>query len=174
MNTNNELQDVINKYSNLLFKVSLDLVKNKEEAENIVQDSFLSYFNKINEYGSLDDISKKRILARIAINKSKDYLKSMRVKLNDSSFTEDDFMMIAGSTHIEETLIKKEKKENIIRMINELKYPYNKLIMDYYINNYTLDELEKIYNSKKSVIKVQLVRAKKSLKEKLKGGELLE
>lgn len=173
-NYDKELKDAINSYSKLLFKVSLDLVKNKEEAENIVQDSFLSYYKKLDSYINLSSDSKRRILARIAINKSKDYLKSMKVKLNDDSFTEEDFNLIPSNMKVEEELIKKEKKENIIRMINELKNPYKDLIINYYINDYSLDELETITGNKKSVIKVQLVRAKDSLRKILEGGELDE
>lgn len=169
-NKNDELKSAIDKYSNLLFKISLDLTRNKEESENIVQDSFLSYFKKIDDYIDFEDEVKKRILARIAINKSKDYLKSMKVKLNDDNFTDDDFLKLSNNILTEELLIKKEKKENMIRIINELKNPYKDLIKYYYFDNYSLDELEKKTGTKKSVIKVQLTRAKDLLRENLKGG----
>ena len=59
-------------------------------------------------------------------------------------------------------------------MVNELKEPYKEVIIEYYFNNLTLDEISQKLRRDKNVIKTQLYRSKQILKEKLKGGDFFE
>lgn len=173
MDFEEDLKFVISKYEKLIFKLALDITRCKEESENIVQDSFLSYYKHKEEYAKLDEISKKRILARIAINKSKDYLKSAYIKKRDG---DDNDLIIeneVSNINIEETLIKNEKEEVIRNALEKLNEPYKSLIKNYYFENYNLDELAKKTNSSKNTVKVQLTRGKEKLKLIL-GGEANE
>lgn len=169
-----ELKTIIKEFNRLLYKVSLDLVKNKEEAENAVQDTYLAYYKNIDRYINLPMDDKRRLLARIAINKCKDMLKSKANNLTDKS-KEIEKITIARDYKIEEKLIDKEKYTELIKALNEMKDPYRKLINDYYINDLCLDELALKYNSSKATIKVQITRGKQILKENLiKGGDLFD
>ena len=169
-----EIKYLIDSYSKLLFKITFDIVGNKEETENIVQESYLSYYNNINRYNSLDYDSKRRLLVKIAINKSKDYLKSKKNYLIQN-LDDEEIATISSGFQIEEYMIKEEKKKLIKKAVNNLKEPYRSLVNYYSLNDYTLDMVSEKTNTKKEVLKVQLVRAKKLLKEKLiEGGELDE
>lgn len=173
MDFEEDLKFVISKYEKLIFKLALDITRSKEESENIVQDSFLSYYKHKEEYAKLDEISKKRILARIAINKSKDYLKSAYIKKRDG---DDNDMIIeneVSNINIEEALIRNEKEEVIRNALEKLNEPYKSLIKNYYFENFNLDELAKKTNSSKNTVKVQLTRGKEKLKLIL-GGEANE
>lgn len=169
-----EIKDLINSYSRLLFKITYDFIKNKEETENIVQDSFLSYYNRIDHYNDLAKEEKRRILARIAINKCKDYLKSKKNIMKDNL---DDEMVanIKSGFSVEEFLIKQERKMQIEKAVNELKEPYKTLVNYYYLKDYTLDMVCDLTKTKKETVKVQLTRAKDKLRDILiEGGELNE
>lgn len=170
MNFEEDLREVITKYEKLIFKLALDITRCKEESENIVQDSFLSYYNHREEYAKLDDTSKKRIIARIAINKAKDYLKSSYAKKREDSDNEEIIKNEISDTDLEESLIKREKEEMIRKALDNLNEPYKSLIEDYYFKGFNLDELATKNNSSKGTIKVQLTRAKEKLKLII-GGE---
>ncbi|MCQ2749585.1 MAG: sigma-70 family RNA polymerase sigma factor [Clostridia bacterium] len=170
MDFEEDLKSVIDKYEKLIFKLSLDITRSKEESENIVQETFFSYYNHRDEYLRLDDISKKRLLARIAINKAKDYLKSSYAKKREGLDNEEIINLEVSNINLEESLIKREKEEMIRKALDELNEPYKSLIKDYYFDDYNLDELSRKNNSSKGTIKVQLTRAKEKLKLIL-GGE---
>jgi len=112
-------------------------------------------------------------LCKIVLNKCKDYLKSSKRK--ESTVLED-------ISNIEEfnlqedfidALIRKDKNDFIRQKIQELKSPYDRILKQYYIEEYSLDEIAKMQNTTKGTVKVQLTRGKKLLKEILRKERIL-
>ena len=102
------------------------------------------------------------------MNKCKDYYKSAYTRYVTSTDTILDF---ETEVEAEESLFDNERKLYIKKMVNELKNPYKTVIIDRYIKEKSLDEIAEEMGSNKEVLKTQLYRAKKLLRERLKGGE---
>lgn len=64
---------LVRDYSRLIYTVCYRLVHNEQEAENLTQETFLTAYRAINRF--IGDRYKPWLI-RIAVNKSKDYLKS--------------------------------------------------------------------------------------------------
>ena len=64
---------LVRDYSRLIYTVCYRLVHNEQEAENLTQETFLTAYRAINHF--IGDRYKPWLI-RIAVNKSKDYLKS--------------------------------------------------------------------------------------------------
>ena len=175
-NIKNELfENIVENYYKLVYKVCFDVLKDTYEAENISQDTFLSFYKNFNKYSSLKPNELKNLICKIALNKCKDLLKSCNFRLVSS--IEENNLLLPNTSYedsIEESLIKKEKLMLIKKTINELKSPYKEIIIDYYFNNLTLDEMSKKLKRDKNVIKTQLYRSKKLLKNIMKGEDLFE
>lgn len=77
---------VYDEYSNLIYYIAFSIVKNKEDAEEVVQDTFLNMFNSINSYTEknkfkswLMQIARNLSLNKVTRNKEKNTIKDDEV-----------------------------------------------------------------------------------------------
>lgn len=170
------IEEIIDQYSKLVYKICYDMLKSSLDAEDISQETFLSFYLNIDKYGSLPENEIKNIICRIALNKCKDVLKSKAQKLQN--MMEDNVIKLenyAEENNIEEEIFKKQRAFMMVKMINELKEPYATILYQYYIEEKSLDEIVTQQQVSKATLKMQLHRGRKYLKEKLvsNGGENL-
>lgn len=168
-----KFEEIVNKYTNLAYKIAIDMTSSLEDSQDLVQESYLSLYSHFKKYKKLQENEIRNVLCKIVLNKCKDYLKSNKRKentvLEDISNIEefnlqDDFV---------DELIKKDKNEFIRMKLQSLKSPYNKILTQYYIEESSLDEIAKKQNTTKGTVKVQLTRGKKLLKEILRKERIL-
>lgn len=84
-------QELYNLYAKAMFNISVRILNNSDEAEEVLQDSFLKAFEKINTYDR--KYSFGVWLKRIVINRSLDVLKKRKlnfVSIDDADFREED------------------------------------------------------------------------------------
>ena len=82
--TGKELEQIYNEAYKAVYWTALSLLKNESDAEDVVQDTFVSF---IESYSDMTDTSKaKALLKKIAANKCLD-----RIKLAKTDAVEDDF-----------------------------------------------------------------------------------
>lgn len=168
-----KFEEIVNKYTNLAYKIAIDMTSSPEDSQDLVQEAYLSLYSHFNEYKKLQENEIRNILCKIVLNKCKDYLKSSKRK--ESTVLEDiaNIEEFNLQNDFVEDLIKQDKENFIKKKILELKNPYNKILMQYYIEEQSLDELAKEQNTTKGTIKVQLTRGKKLLKEILGKERIL-
>lgn len=150
------IQKVICKYSDMIFRVALQYVRNKADAEDIVQDTFLSFVKYApNEKEELI----KAWLIRVAINKSKDVLKSKAYKV----LPLDDAIIIsipeAGNyAELQQALDKLDSMDRTI-------------IYLHYYEGYTAKEIGSILRKSEKAIYKRLSRSRQALKSYLEEGD---
>lgn len=71
-----DIEYIVNKYSNLIYKICYDMTFDSQEASDLSQETFISYYTHISSYENLPENEIKNIICKIALNKCKDYLKS--------------------------------------------------------------------------------------------------
>ena len=74
---------LIETYQNLVFKTCFNLLRNKEDAEDLAQDVFIEIYESINQFRNESKLS--TWLYRIAINKSLNQLRKNKIKSMISS-----------------------------------------------------------------------------------------
>lgn len=168
------IEYLVQNYSKLVYKICLEMLSDRLEAEDAVQEVYLSVYKNFNRYKNLNQNELKSLICKIALNKCRDILKS-KVKKQDN-ITDFDITKLENyrdDNDINSMLIKNEQKNYISKIINELKEPYRSVIFNYYIKGLSLDELALKLKTEKSTLKVQIYRGKKLLKEKIKssGGD---
>ena len=146
-----------------MYNTSLRIVNNMMEAEDLMQESFLSAFSKINTYQG--NVSFGAWLKRIVINKSIDSLR--RKKIN--------FEVLNGNhTEIKEkeTLNDFDYNNHLIKEIKEaikmLPDGYRIVLSLNMIEGYNHREVGEILNINESTSRSQLARARKRLIDILK------
>ena len=158
-----EFRNIVEKYEKLIFTVCFQFVKDYQEAQNLTQETFISAYTHIDSC-NMDTI--KPWLSRIATNKAKDYLKSAynrRIMLGTDESEESSAVSLLP---LPETLVvSKEGAENIRKFILNMKEPYYKVSVMYFIEEKSIDEISSILKRPKKTVQTQIFRAKNMLKE---------
>ena len=147
-------------YKEQFFVLSLKYCKNRQEAQDNLQDSFLEIFKRIKQYkgkGSFEGWMK-----RIVINKAID-----RYKKELSKVTLDDKKQWEGSTEIESDI--SIPLDDILICIQQLPTRYRLVFNLYVMDEYSHKEISKMLSISEGTSKSNLHRAKLILKEQIEA-----
>lgn len=165
-----KIEDIIEKYSKLVYKICFDMLGSPQDAEDTTQEVYINFYLNFNKYGSLPENEIKNIICKIALNKCKDILKSKAKKMENMTDNDMEALEVySQNNHIDEKIFDSQRKEYVKKAINQLNEPYKSVIYDYYILEKNLDEISNNKKIPKGTIKMQLHRGKKILKENLEN-----
>ena len=149
------LERVINKYSELIYRTAFLLLNSKSDAEDIVQEVFLKYFR--NNKGFVSEEHEKAWLIRVTKNCSLNLKKSAwmrkKVELNENIVFKND-----SENELYEYLKKLDANSQIILQL-------------FYFEGFTIKEISRILEISQEATKVRLSRARKKLKKIMEGGK---
>lgn len=151
---NKYLEKMIEKYSDMVYRLALTRTKSKENSEDVYQEVFLRLSKKLPNFESEEH--EKAWLIRVTINCSKNLLSSKFLKYKEE--LKDDITFETKERH------------DIYYAVQELPLKYRTIIHLYYYENYKINEISKILNIKENTIKSNLSRAREKLKQKVEGG----
>lgn len=153
-------------YYKAMYNSCLRIVNNSFEAEDIMQESFLKAFEKINSYKG--EVSFGAWLKRIVINHSLDELRKKKMDFNSIEESVYEIKNEENSDFDSEIQI---RAEDIKEQINKLPDGYRIALSLYLIEGYDHDEISKILNISSSTSRSQCARAKKKLIERIKESK---
>ena len=150
--------DLYKLFSSKLFALSLKYSKNYAEAEDVLQDSFVTIFNKIGQYkgkGSLEGWL-KRIVINTALQR----------------YREKGLFDIVNEESLKEEVTVDVENENIdidflLRTIQELPDRYRLVFNLYVLDGYSHKEISEMLNITTGTTKSNLARARAILKDKI-------
>ena len=150
-------------YYKTMYNVSLRIVNDENEAEDIMQESFLKALQKIETYRG--EVSFGAWLKKIVVNRSLDALKKRKVifeEINERKHDLEDYRMDPKEIDL----------EKIQKAINRLPDGYRVVLSLYLIEGYDHEEISQILGITNSASRTQFLRAKNKLKEYLKEDEV--
>lgn len=148
-NTEN-LETVIEKYADMLYRICLIMLKNESDAEDVVQDTFLRYYQKATMFQSSEH--EKAWLIRVATNRSRDLLR-FRARHPQVESTE-----AAG--------IAQELSDGaILEALAAVPEKYRLVLTLYYIEEYRIEDIAKIIHRTTSAVKMRLQKGRKILED---------
>lgn len=143
---------VSNKYLNTVYKTAFCCYKNKADAEDAVQNTFLKLLNERTEFK--DDEHIKRWLIRVVINECKN------IKLSFWNRKKVSFEELES-----EPSYCKENSGELWTVISRLPQSYSTVIHLYYYEGYSVKEIAEILRISESNVQVRLMRARNKLKQ---------
>ncbi|HBE43714.1 MAG TPA: hypothetical protein DDW27_21480 [Bacteroidales bacterium] len=154
-------------YYKAMYNTSLRIVNDNMEAEDIMQESFLSAFEKIDTYSGT--VSFGAWLKKIVINRSLDFLGKRKAVFEDieSHFGIRDDSSDESARYEEIDVKIEEVKEAIERLPDG----YRVILSLYLLEGYDHDEIAEILKISSSTSRSQLSRAKQKLIGELKKIE---
>jgi len=157
---------LVEKYQNFVYTIVIRMVKVKEEAEEVSQDTFIKAFQSLSSYRGESKFS--TWLYSIAYRKALDRIRKNN-KINTTELieeiTESNFESIENALHY---IQEQERNEIIKKCILQLKEQEAAIITFYYYEDLTVKEIAKITQLTEDNIKVKLHRSRKKLFSLLK------
>ncbi|WP_298898155.1 sigma-70 family RNA polymerase sigma factor [uncultured Psychroserpens sp.] len=147
-------------YKDDLFTLCLKYCKNKEEAQDNLQDAFIAIFSTIKSYknsGSFEGWMK-----RITIHKAIDKYKKeshLNIVINND--------ILEDNTLIESDTINKMPLDQILKHIQDLPPRYRMVFNLYELDNYSHKDISKLLNISVNTSKSNLHRAKNILQTRI-------
>ncbi|AXG71373.1 ECF RNA polymerase sigma factor SigW [Kordia sp. SMS9] len=158
---------LVSKYKNMVFTLALRMVENKEDAEEVSQDTFVKAYKALDRFKGTSKFS--TWLYRIVYNTSLDHLKkSKRVVLSEhiDEINEADIGSMQNAlTYIEA----KEKKQMIEKALLQLPEEERVLLTLFYFEELSLREISEIIQLSYDNVKIKLYRSRKKLFHMLKN-----
>ncbi|MBQ3929105.1 MAG: sigma-70 family RNA polymerase sigma factor [Clostridia bacterium] len=152
----NEYHRIVEMYLDDVYRTVFCCCKNKENAEDAVQNAFLKLLKEKNTVFQ-DDAHIKRWLIRVALNECKNMWRSFWNK-NKVSFEElNTAPSYRDKTHSE-----------LLDVIDQLPDNYRAVIHLYYYEEYSVKEIAMILRISESNVQVRLKRARDKLKQLVK------
>ena len=146
-----------------MFSICLRMINDEMEAEDVMQEAFLSAFKKIDTYKG--EVSFGAWLKKIVINRSLDHLKKRKVKfeeINERTTEIEDYQMETKEVNL----------HAIKKAIQNLPDGYRIILSLYLIEGYDHEEISQILGISNSNSRTQFLRAKNKLRELLKDKEI--
>ena len=144
-------REAVEKYGDMLYRISLLILKNTAVAEDAVQETFIKYFTKAPEF--TDAEHEKAWLITVATNRCRDML-----RYRSRHETE--------SEEVLNTYAVEKSDSGILEALMELSDKYRIIMILFYVEQYKIDEIADITGVSVSAVKMRLSRGRKLLEEK--------
>ena len=163
-NKNEDLESVIDRYSDMLYKICFLILKNEHDTRDVLQETILTYYTKNRGFESEEH--KKAWLIKVSQNKCKEFL---RFHKRHAALPLDD---------MEETLVITDglngSDRELLSMIWNLNYKLKSVVILHYIEGYSINEISSILNMSPAAVKKRLQRAREQLSTQFKGEPAYE
>ena len=157
----NAFSELVNSYKDLVFSLAIKMTKNREEAEEISQDTFIKAFKNLAKFNG--DSKFSTWLYKIAYHACLDrFKKNVNLYKTDSI----DSLVSFNISSTEDTMQSIERSERAEMMnfcMNELPEEERSILWFFYYKELSLKEIIEITAFSEANIKVKLHRARKHL-----------
>ena len=148
---------------NKLFRLTLRITLNREEAEDVVQDTMIKVWNARERWQELDSIEAYGLT--IARNLSLDRIKKMDNQ-NDSLEEQNTERLDETSSTPSERMIQKDKLDIVRNIINELPEKQRSCLQLRDIEGKSYKEIADILSITEDQVKVNIFRARQTVKQR--------
>ncbi|NEU32018.1 RNA polymerase sigma factor [bacterium LRH843] len=158
---------IINKYKNPLYATILRMTKHPQDAQDLVQESFIKVYEQLGKYDRKGSFS--GWIYRVVINHCMDEFRKKRNKMKQVEMNEE---LTVNMNDPEIIFLKKEKNRHVEHLIATLPEDERMIILLRYVQELSYDEISELIDTPVSTVRNKLHRAKKKMRDtvKYKGG----
>lgn len=153
--SNQEYSRMVDRYANTVYRVALSIVNSPQDAEDVVQTTFLKLLIGKQEFQDEEHI--RRWLIRVAVNECNSLFRSFwRSKVD----------------HLEEWAAEPEfsieERQDLYQAVRCLPAKCRIVIHLFYYEGYSSKEIAELLHIREATVRTRLVRARKLLRQRLK------
>jgi len=150
------VEEVVNRQEDKLFRTAIVIMKNKEDAEDILHDVFIKLIEKAPQFESIEH--ETAWLVRVTVNLCKSRLRLHWRK--------------KSAPLLDTYPAKSDEQQDITQAVLALPPNYRVAINLFYYHGYSTREIAEITERKESTIRKDLTRARRLLKDFLEGEDI--
>ncbi|AST89863.1 sigma-70 family RNA polymerase sigma factor [Sutcliffiella sp. NC1] len=164
------LVELMQLYGDYLTRTAYLLVKDRQLSEELVQDTYVLAYKRIDQLHDNDKI--KSWLTSIIMNLARSHMRKWSFKNVLLTFDSTPLMSKGSPTdELEQKLLNVMDNKLIYKEIQNLSYKYKEIIVLFYYNELKTNEIAELLKMKENTVKSRLKRGRVLLKENLlKGG----
>jgi RNA polymerase sigma-70 factor (ECF subfamily) len=162
----NAFSTLVDRYKDLVFSLALRMVKNKEEAEEVSQDTFVKVFKSLRQFKG--DSKFSTWIYKVTYNTCLDRLKKHKREQQVDSIDEFNAKQIKSMDNVLDAMEAEERKRAIQDCIKLLPSDDAFLLTLFYFEEQSLEEIATVVNLTENNVKVKLFRCRKKLTTILK------
>lgn len=165
-------RDLLDKYQKPLYYHIIKMVKDPEQAEDLVQEAFVKAFDNLDSYNT--NYAFSTWLYRITTNHTIDYLRKKKLKtfsINEPIKTKDghvDFQIEDQTAETDRNIIRKQRQDIIHEAIHNLPEKYRIVIEMRHLEELSYDEIATALDLPLGTVKAHIFRAREMLYKALK------
>ncbi len=172
----NAFEALVQKHQKRMLNIAFRMLEDYEEACEVVQDAFVSAYNKINAFRGESKFS--TWLTSITVNLSKNRLNQAKSRRSHEAFSIDDPVQ-AGENRIPidppsrepsalDLLEKRDSRDKVLDCIRGLDPGFREVLMLRDMQDFSYDEIAKVLRMREGTVKSRLFRAREMVKDCLK------
>lgn len=157
---------IIISMKNELYKIAKTRITNESDIDDVIQETMLETFRSIKK---LRDPQKLKMwIIKILINKcNKVYRKKYKKEISIDEYNLDNYIVINSQKNIEDDI-------NFYQLIQNLKYEERIVVLLFYMEEYSVEEISKMIKMNQNTVKTNLYRARQKIKKKIELEEKRE
>lgn len=155
-----KFEDAVEQHTAYLIKLSYLYVKDKQVAEDIVQETFIKLYKKFGETISIENV--KAYLVTMTVNRCRDYFRSWHYKK----------VQITDLFEKQEKYKIEPEETNVAQSIMQLPIKYREVIILFYYDEQRTSEIALILKIPVGTVKTRLQKARHLLKDILVEEEV--
>lgn len=156
--TDQRFRETVELYGDMVFRLAYSYLKNRADAEDVMQEVLLKLYVEPREFESADH--EKHWLLRVAANECKKLLRSPWRRRTDPL-----------DEAAEAAAFDRPAQSELFRQVMALPPKYRAAVYLHYYEGYSVKEIGELLGAKASTVQTWLMRARGQLKTKLKEAE---
>lgn len=145
-----DVETIIERYGDLLYRLCILMLKNESDAEDVIQETLIKFYRKAPVFENADH--EKAWLIRVATNKCRDLLR-FRVR---HPLAEVEQIMVASEDSAD---------SGILEALASLPEKYKLVLALYYVEGYKVEDIAKIIGRTSSAVKMRLQKGRRLLEK---------
>lgn len=165
------LEELMDTFGDRLTNLSYTYLKDWGRAQEVVQDVFLTCFKKRVQMNGLASV--EAWMYRITVNRCKDVLRTSWIKriiVTDTLFQ----FRASKERSPEEISLTKSEREQLAQLIIKLPVKYKEVILLFYYEDLSIEEMSYVLHTNQNTIKTRLKRGRELLRKNMEGSDPFE
>ncbi len=162
------LQQKIDRYSDMLYRIAFLQLRNSQDAEDVVQETFYQFIKGRKEFETEEH--EKAWLIKVTLNGCRKVWRSAwyrhREDLPAQELPEDG--ETAAGSSMESAVLQEERRREILGAVMKLPGKYREVIHLFYYQQMSIKEIALVTERKESTVTSQLTRGRDMLRKNLK------
>ncbi|MEK7649728.1 MAG: RNA polymerase sigma factor [Patescibacteria group bacterium] len=154
---------LVEKYQRPFLRVAYGVVRNPQEAEDIVQEAFCDIYRNATKFKKQEGASFKSWAYRVVLNKAISHYRKLKRERERFTLLEPDHYENLGVDEVLSTAL--DQKMTAEKMLDRLPADLRRVVEAYYIEDKSYADIAREEKMSLSTLKMRLFRAKRMMKE---------